>query len=95
MAQATIAAAVRCWKRESALRYAWTYVITPVVLLKQLPRVHLFSSRSSHASAPLALDLMGERSLACTLLALHIRGVQVAGAAVDHRCSGAAQRRRR
>lgn len=95
MAQATIAAAVRCWKRESALRYAWTYVITPIVLLKQLPRLHLFSGRSSHPCALLALDLMVESSLACSLLALHIRGVQVAGAAVDHRCSGAAQRRRR
>ena len=94
MAQATIAA-VSSRKRESPVRNAWADVITPIVLLKQLPRLHLFSGRSSHPCALLALDLMVESSLACSLLALHIRGVQVAGAAVDHRCSGAAQRRRR
>ena len=58
MAQVTIAA-VSSRKRESPVRYAGTYVIAPIVLLKQLPRVHLLSSRSSQA---------------CALLALHIRG---------------------
>ena len=72
--QATIAAAIRSRTRESPIRYAWTYVIIPVVPLKQLPRVHFLSSRSSQACALLAFHLMAESALACALLALHIRG---------------------
>ena len=51
MALATIAAA-QSGEREPSVRYTWTYVITAVVLLKQLPRIGLLPSRSSQACAP-------------------------------------------
>ena len=51
MALATIAAA-RSREREPPVRYTWTYVITAVVLLKQLPRIGLLPGRSSQACAP-------------------------------------------
>ena len=54
MALATIAAA-RSGEREPSVRYTWTYVITAVVLLQQLPRIGLLPSRSSQACALLAL----------------------------------------
>ena len=54
MALATIAAGpVR--KRGPPVRYTWTYVVTAVVLVEQLPRIGLLPSRSSQACALLAL----------------------------------------
>ena len=73
MALATIAAA-RSGEREPSVRYTWTYVITAVVLLKQLPRIGLLPSRSSQACALLALRTGYRHS-----------DISDAGAAVDHR----------
>jgi hypothetical protein len=54
MALATIAAG-QIRKRGPPVRYTWTYVVTAVVLVEQLPRIGLLPSRSSQACALLAL----------------------------------------